>query len=376
MGRQADGSWRADPIGVHLATIRQEWDAELGPGDYDGTPEGALSYGAAVLARRVEEGAQIVADMLDPRTAVGDVLDGFAAQVGIRRRPATASTYVVRSTVPNGFTHVLRAGSVLAGGGADGQATWTVDADTTITPSDTLVEVTCQQTGPVVLSGVTSLRTVTPQAVAVTTAWDPGDGDPYSVGRVRESNGLLRVRLSRSQAAVPSPTRDGIRAGMLAVPWVVAASVVRVSAGVIRCTVYPAPATAAQEQELVDAIGFRAVSLTDSASSDGSGTYTLSDGSTETIWWTEGGDQAVTVAVALTLLPGWVLADVSPAVQAAVEAVFASLDVGEGIAYMTVYCAVASAEGIASFTLALNGGAANVSAVSSTDFLVPTTTIT
>lgn len=370
MGTYDENGYQADLATVHTQTVRDYWDAELGPLDYSQTIEAATSFGAGVLANVVEQGVQIVVDMLDPRTAPGTVKDGYAAQVGITRRAATASAYIFRATVASG-SHVLEAGDVLAGGGADGQATWTVDADTTITTSETLVDVTCQQTGAVAMTGATTLRVVTPQAVTVTIAYDPADGDAFTVGRIRESDALLEIRRSRSLVAVPSPTRDGIRSGMLALSWVVAASVARVSAGVIRCTVYPAPATAVQQQALVDAIGFRAVSATDSGTFDGSGTYTLADGvSTETIYWAEGGSQAVAVVVALTLLSGWTLAEVSPVVQDAIEAVFAALDVGGAISYMGVYCAIASVQGISSFTLTLNAGVANITPSLSTDFLI------
>lgn len=376
MGQLTVSGWSVDSASVHTLAIRDAWDAELGVGDYTQTIEGAVSLGGGVLAFGVDQGVQLVVDALDPRGASGVFGDVYAAQVGVRRRPATASAYVVRATVASG-SYVLPAGTVLLGGGSDGLATWTTDADTTIGTTDTLVDVTCQQTGAIVFSGVTSLRVVTPQSVTVTIGYDPGDADPYTVGRVRESNAQLEVRRSRSLVAVPAPTRDGIRAGLLALTWVQAASVERVAPGVIRCTVYPGPATAAQEREVVDTIGFRAVSTTISAGSAGSGTYTLADGSTETVYWHEGGDQSVAVVVVLVLVTGWTLAEVKPAVTDAITAEFDRLDIGGTIAYSRVYAAIALVEGVQRVsTLTLDAAALDVTALSSTDFLVPSISIT
>lgn len=362
--------------GTIVVDLRDTLDAALierglAAADYDATHEAALTYAAAALAYDIEQGIQIVGDMLDPRTCPDSpVLDGYAAQVGLSRRAATASTYVVKATVAAG-TYTLPAGTVLQGGGTDGLATWTVDADTAVASSETDVDVTCQQTGPVELSTGT-LRVITPPSTTVTVTYDSGDGDPYTVGRDREVGALLRVRRERSLVAVPSSTRTGIRAALLALDWVRAATVTRQAAGVWQIYLYPEAATAAQEQEVVDAVGLRlGCATTYAVAADGSGTYTEADGSSTTISWYYGGDQAVAVVVTLTLETGWAVADVSDAVDAAIDAAFAALDVGDPIRYAAVYCAIYAVEGVRGLVLTLNGGTADVTPATSTDYLIP-----
>lgn len=355
-------------------------DLGLPSADYDATHEAALTYMSGALAYQLEQGLQIIADMLDPRTAPDSpVLDGYAAQVGLERRPATASAYIVRATVASG-TYTLPAGTVLRGGGDDGLATWTVDADTAVTTSATLVEITCQQTGPITLPDA-ALVVVTPLPTTVSVSYAAASGDAYTVGRDRETGALLRVRRARSLVAVPSCSRTGIRAALLALDWVQAATVTRHASGVLRVYVYPPAATAAQRQEAVDAIGLRLGaartlgSVGGDPAADDSGTYTEADGSSTTIAWYEGGDQTVTVVATLTLSTGWTVAVVRPAVVAAVEAAFAALDIGGTIRYTAVYCAVAAVEGVIGLTLTLNGGTSDVTPATSTDYLIPSTTV-
>lgn len=369
MGQLTDAGYDIDDAGTLTTSLRNDIDSRLGPQDYDGTIEGARTLAEGNLAYGVEQGALIVSQMLDPRTASGNMVDVYAEEVGLTRRQATASRYIVRATVATG-TQDLAVGDVLQDTAT--LVRWTVATSVTVTTSETLVTVDCQDTGVVLLASTATFRMVTPVANALTIAYDESDGDDFTVGRIRESDALLLVRRSRSLIAVPSPSTDGIRAGLLAIPWVVAASVVRQAAGVIKTTIYPAAVGADQEQEAINAIGFRKTVEASSylTGADFTGNYTLSDGGLEPIGVFVGGNQNVAVAVTVTGTAE------SAAIVDAVAAVFAPLDLGGTIRYIDVYCAVAGVTGVTGITtLTLDGGTADVTASASTDFLVAVTTV-
>lgn len=374
MGTLTSTGYRVTTAGEHIQAIRDEIDTAIGAQDYDGTLLGYLTASWGERAYAVDQGAESVIGALDPRTAVGVILAAYAAEVGLSRLPATASRYIVRATVAAGTLDVA-AGTVIQDPTTG--VRWSVAIAATVTTSPTLLTVDAVDTGPMVLGATVAFGVVTPTTKPLTVTYDSSDGDEYTVGRVRESDALLRVRRSRSLVAVPAPSRDGIRAGVLALPYVTACSVARASAGVVAVTLYPEVVGADRQTAVAAAIGVRLAGgdITQSPG-DASATYTLDDGTAETIYWLEGGAQAVVVLVNVTTDTGVALADVTDAVTSAIGAVFAGLEVGATVRYSAVYCAAAEVEGVVGIaSLTLDGGTADITPASSADFLTSTITV-
>ena len=363
-------------IGAAVEAIRAELDATLSyTPDYVGTIEGAWTLALGQVWATVDAGTAVALGQLSLDTAVGPALDAIGSPLGVTRRAATASRYTVRMTSTGSV--VVPAGTVIQGGGDDGAQQWSVAADTTVT-TDTQVIVDATTAGPVALAavGVTTFSVVTPVTGLSAAAYDPTDGDAFTVGRARESDASLRARIRQSLSGADVSTVPGVRSAVLSLTWVVAASVTRTAPGVARVAVAPAPVGPDQTQALVDTIGAAlAFGIATDSASGASGTYTYPDGiTTDTIYYAVGSTQAVTVATTLALASGVVLADVQAEVEAAIDAVFAALGPGDILRYTAVYCAIADVVGIVGVsTLTLNAGTVDVSPSSSADVLIPGT---
>lgn len=387
MGTFNDSGYTPSTAGQIADEIRDAIDTEIGAQDYGtaSTPTIAggwtLGLGATLAAQ--EERAALIVDAVDPRTARGALLDGHADAVAITRQAATSSIYVMRGATISGVS-ILRAGDILQDDTAAANL-WAVVTTVTVTTSDTLITIQAQATGPIVLDTVinTYFTPITPIANAPAMSYRSSFGDPFTIGSARETDPELRVRMQRSRAAVPSPTRDGIRSGLLALTWIQAASIVRTAPHTIAAYIYPTPATATQEQEAIDAVGYRVAAGTLTTAGTGttvSGDYTTADGSTVAIVLTVPAAQTVDVVVALTYAAGLPTADQATAradAEAVIVSVFAALDVGQALSYAGTYCAIYDVEGVIGLTLTLDGGTSDVSpATSTTQLTRGTVTIT
>lgn len=383
MGSYGDNGYTAGTSGELTDVIRVAIDDGIGTTqDYGSvsvpTIAGGWTLGLGAVASGVEERMGLIVDAIDPRRARGQALSGHAAAVNVTRQAATPSVYLVRGVTTSG-TSTLSVGVTLQDDTTDAR-TWTVRESVTVTTSATQISIECADTGRVELPASVAFTVVTPVVNAPTVTYDSSDGDAFQVGQPRELDPALRIRMGRQRAAVPSPTKDGLRAGLLELTWVTAASVVRTAAHKIAVYVHPAPVDTTQEQEAVDAIGYRVAAGTILAA--GTGTtftqdYTLSDGTTESLTLTVPAAQTVDVAAALTLASGLTLADVRDEVEAVISATFAGLDVGQTLGYSAMYCAIYSVEGVEGVAYTLDGGFASVApSTSATQLAEGTVTIT
>jgi len=376
MGTFSESGYTSSTAGQIADEIRDAIDTEIGSQDYGtaSTPTiaGGWTLGLGAVLAAQEERAALLVDAVDPRTARGALLDGHADAVAITRQAATSSIYVMRGATASGVA-TLRAGDILQDNTAAANL-WAVVTTVTVSTVLTQITVQAQATGPIVLDTVvnTEFTPITPITNAPAMSYRSSDGDPFTVGTNRETDPELRVRMTRSRAAVPAPTKDGIRSGLLALTWIQAASIVRSAPHTIQAFIFPTPATATQTQEAIDAVGFRIAAGTLTAAGTGttvSGTYTTADGSTVAITLTVPAAQTVAVVVALSYASGLTAAQQATArtdAEAVIVSVFSALDVGEALSYAGTYCAIFDVEGVIGLTLTLDGGTADVAPATST----------
>lgn len=357
MGLDATG-WTPTTAGERIAQLRADYDAAAGqPLDYvQGSPEAAETVAYGVMAARVESDASVLIDALSPETADGANLDRIGAFRGLPRKAATPSRYVVYPVLTSGATSAtIPAGSVLRD--ADRQL-WQTVADEPAATAATPLAVEAMLPGPLTLS-TGSLAAVTAVVGVASYTYDSGDGDPYQIGRLAESNAQYRVRLRSRLSLAAGASAPGIRTTLLSLPWLQAADAPRSIAGVITPYVYPGPVGDDQRQALGLAL-LSSVALGIATSGGDSETVTL-DGVTDTMAWTVGTDLPVTVAITVVLASGYALVDVGPVVADAVGALISGLARGGALRILQIQGTIAPIAGVIGVSaVLLNGSAADV----------------
>lgn len=351
------------PATDRIQAIRADLDGQLAalglPAlNYDGTLEDAITSVVGVVQFDVESGQPIILDASDPNTATGANLDRLASQFGVLRRPATATRQTLRanasSTIvyPAGYTVNLTDSSNVV------RTFVTVEATTVTTDTPTVFE--CVDTGPIAIDTNQAAVSVRPFPGLTSVTYTIADGDPVSIGRNRESDTQLRVRLRATRGAAAGPTEPGIRAGLLAIPWVRAVSLARVGPAQVAVTVVPGPVGADQIAALGEAIG-RLIGFGIVTSGADSTTITYADRSTDVVWWTEGSTLGVEVVASVALATGVTLASVRAALLSSIAGEFAALNVGDPLRYGRVFCALMDVAGVVGITsLTLDGASVDV----------------
>lgn len=367
MGLDATG-WTPTSAGDVIAELRAGFDAAAGqPLDYSTTWEGGATVAFGVMASRVEADAAVILDALSPETAAGGSLDRIGAFRGLPRRGATRSRYIAYPVLLAGYPSVvIPSGTQVRD--ADRQI-WRTVATQTVTSSADQIAIEAYDVGPIALDDVTpqTLQSVTPVAGLSAMTYDPGDADPFSLGRSQETDAEYRVRLRRSLSLAGGSSAPGVRTTLLALSWVAAVDVVRSAPGTVSIYIIPAPVGADQTAALASAISGSVAAGILTAGSD-SEDVALPGGVVDTISWTPGAEVAVTVAYTLTLASGTSLASVTSAVQGAAEATIAALARGQRLTVLSMLAAVAPITGINGAAVLLNGSASDV-VVTSTELI-------
>lgn len=347
--------------------LRVQWLATFGYTPAADSLEAGTIDTFADLAYDLDSGGQTLWDAMSAYTAQGASLDRwFAGRPA--RRAATPSRYTFRAVASSGSVS-YPAGYVVQGGGADGTARWAVVTTTTVTTTPTQVVFEAIADGPTAMdSGApTVLAIVTPITGIASVEYDPTDGDAFTLGRDRETDGQYRARGLSIRGAAAGTTYPGLRARILGLSWVQAVALARPSVGVARFTVFPAPVGADQIAELGEAIvyGMAWGLVSDSTGSPSSTVVTLPDGDgTITAYWLVGSDDPVPVAVQVVLL-GVTLADVETAIQEAIRGVVAALNVGSILRIAALYVQIASVPGVVGIAaLTIDGVAADYTPLS------------
>lgn len=358
MGLDATG-WTPTSAGERIAELRASFDAAAGqPLSYAaGTWEGAATVSFGVMASRVEADCAVLIDALSPETAAGANLDRIGAFRGVPRRAATYSRYVVYPTLAAGYTSAtIPAGTVLRD--TDRQQWQTVETVTGATAATELA-IEAMESGAVELdAGPQTLQLVTPVVGISGATYDAADGDPYEIGRPRETDAQYRVRLRQALSLGAGSSMPGVRTALLSLSWVQAADVVRSSSGIVSIYVIPAPVGTDQTTQLAETI-LSSVAFGIATTGTDSLEVTV-DGVTDTVWWTTGADLPVTVEVTVALASGYGLADVEGPVADACSALIASLGRGQALRLLQLSAAVAPISGITGASFLLDGVAADV----------------
>lgn len=351
------------PATDRIQAIRDNLDADLAalglPAlNYDGTLEDAITSVVGVIQFDVESGQPIILDATDPNTATGANLDRLASQFGVLRRAATATRQTFRATASSAITYP--AGYTVQFTDANDAVRTFATVEATAVTSDTPVVFECADTGPIAIDSAQTGASVRPYPGLVSVTYNPADGDPISLGRNRESDTQLRVRLRATRGASAGPTEPGIRAGLLAISWVQAVSLARVGPAQVAVTVVPGPVGADQIATLGEAIG-RLIGFGIVTEGDDSTTITYADRSTDTVWWSVGSTLGVEVVASVALATGVTLASIEAALLASIAGEFAALNVGDPLRYGRVFCALMDVAGVVGVTdLTLDGGTADV----------------
>lgn len=356
-----DGGWVVTPAADHIEQIRGEWNGLVTvPLDYaTGTWEAGATEAFGRRVFDIEQGVAVaVEEAVDINSATGGNLNRLART---QRKPATKSRYYFYGVSTSG-TVTIPAGTVFASPTAGDRWVVVNDADVDATEDQILVEAETAGVYSMPTVGTTTLRVVTPVARLGAVTYDPGDGDPYQIGRARESDEEYRARATSFEASGKDLSR--VRDALLAIPWVRAAAPKRTSAGIITVSIYPTQVGDDQAQQVAEAI-FGSIAL--GIDTAGTQTYvvTTSDGGTDTIRWNGATTLAVTVVLVITLEATYTLADVKPGIVGAVKGVFASLSNGSTIRRLKIQGAVSGVAGVAGITtLTLNGSASDLTTLS------------
>lgn len=359
----------------YLATIRGRFDAILTGLGYTELPDYdrdiALGNLTLIMAELLGDQSQVDQAVYDARSvanATGVQLDSLALLVGVPRNEATYST--VTLTLGGTAGTVIVAGKQAEGGGTDDKARWVLTADATIGAGGTVnVVARCTVKGQVQATAGQIDAIVTPVDGWTTVT----NGAAATPGQNRETDAELRVRRQQSLQAAGSTSTAAILAALLALDFVAGAVVVDNKTGssvttdgitidpyAVACVVAPNTLTAAQQEDVVEAIYERLGSGTATSGSE-SGTVTKRDGRSETVNYYVAADSSVSVAFTLAMEPGYVAADVEEALEDAVTDYFLTLSVGATVYPSPLIALAMAVDGVANVTsLLLAGGASPV----------------
>lgn len=362
-----DTGWRVWTSATWTTLVRDQLDSAIGYAlDYGSTLEGDWTATVGEIAWTADQGYQIAIDTLDPRTARGAALDRAVAPY-VYRQPATQSRYTVEvvddALVPTGT--LFRDASTAT--------SWAVVAGGVVSTGDELV-LEAVDTGPVALSQVdpTTLTPITALAQPTDLTYTPGDD--YTLGRDVESDSELLRRWSVSLGRPNCPTGPGIYRTLMAISWITAASPTRSGPGELTIYIVPEPVGSDQRIALATAI-YNCIGAADVTVGADSETITGADGRDVELFWTVGTTQEVDVVVTLSV-DGVSVEDVTPAVEAAIQAAFDFLDVGDILRRISpsgVLTLVGQVAGVVGATLTLDGGGGDITPATATTLLVPGT---
>lgn len=352
--------WTITPAGTWTTDIRASLDAALDTSlDYVDTTPGAWTSIAGDALWRADQGmaAALASMLLDTAPRQGVVARAYDA--GITPRAATSSVYSV-VVVGDG---TLPEGSQVRGGGDDGMAVWEViEGFGTVANGDAVV-ISALVPGPTTITNPTTLTFLTPLPGLTALTYSGGD---EQIGRPEQSTTELRIAVRRAHNRAGGSV-TGLRSAVIALPWVVAASV-EGAEGIVLVTVAPAPVGDTQEQELGNAIYQW---LPAGASTQGTGISVVgADGRDVTVRYEAGVTQAVNVVLTLTTDGTVTDAATEEAAEATIAAIFAALSQGETLYYYRALAAFATISGVTAAVLTLNGSTGNITPTSSADILV------
>lgn len=353
-----------------LATIREDFEAFVAE-NYDETVDWdediVLAELTAIMAQRlgaVSEAAQAIYDSTDPAAAQGVQLSTQAAMVGVFRNAATAST--VTLTLGGTVGTLIPSGKIVQGGGSDGAAQWQTTADATIGSGGTVdVTAECTEAGAVeadageittIVSPVVGWSSVTNAAAATT-------------GTATESDAALRLRRATRLRASTGRSLEAIRTALLDLDYLEGSLVIdnpSEEAATVRgiampgcsylAVLYPAPATAARQREVLELLYDYAPFGIEPAGTDVTGEVAGSDGNPKAVGYDVATSVTVDIVYEVTMATGYDAADAIEALTDATEAYLQTLRPGDAVYALRLLGLAAALDGILSATVTIDGG--------------------
>lgn len=308
------------------------------------------------------EAVQNIYDAFNPNNATGRPLENLAAMALVERQPATKSRVSV--TMTGTAATVVPAGTVIKSSVTGSR--WVLTANVTL-PGTGVFE--SENTGPIPADVATLTQIVTPVA-GWSGATNPAQAE---LGREEERDDELRLRRLSALGGASTGTLSSIQTTIDRLDWSVGVRVIDnqtdtpVTVGAftlaphsILVLLLPNVLTAAEEEELGQAM---LATVAAGIGTNGGEVITVTDSSDVEFTFRYDFATAVTVNVAYTvdLFPGYALADVEDAAEAAVLSYFASLRVGGDVRLLPLLAAFDEIEGVRGVTITYNAVAANFS---------------
>lgn len=374
MPLDADQLWTVTDASTRIAAIRDDLDFQVGTSvNYTRTADGWYTWTIARALNRLDQGVSLVVsattlDSAPPQAVIARARDA-------RLTPFAAVAAEVMVDVSGSGTALSSATITDDHGNTWAIVTAYTDNGLTETPfvdgelavdTDTKIHLRATTAGAI---SIGSTFTPSPSWSGVTLGWERTIVAP----RDAETTAELRARLAESEV-YPSGSLAGMRAALLNIAGVSAASVTRESAGVVSVGVVYSGAVV----DLVD-IGqtiydhLPAGCTTTGASSV---TAVAVDSEDVTVYYTTLATQSVTVACTLASDDTVADTDLITAATKAIAGVFNRLNIGETVRILQLYRAIGGIEGVTGALITLNGSGADVSPTSATTRLSPSTTVT
>lgn len=369
-----------------LALFRERYETLTGlTGAIDWEADAVLGPISAIVGDmfgELWEALQAVYDATDPNNATGIQLDSLSQVAGITRETATYSTATLTLTGTTGT--VIVEGSIVQGGGDDGKARWATTEDVTLASGTGSVVAQAVDVGVVTANPSTITTIVTPISgwTAVTNA------AAATPGTARESDAVLRRRREANLQTAGSRSIAALRANLLEVEGVQAAVVIEntdavtatvegvsLTAHSIGVVLYPSTLTTAQKQLAAQAIYDHMPGGIATNGNDVVATVTGRDGFAKTITWEWSTTTTVNIGTTVTLRTGYVLADVSTAIQDLVEEYFTGLGVGDSAEKLAILALVATVAGVSGATVLLNGAGSDIDPTATARCILGTNTV-
>lgn len=375
----------------YIAEFRAFFESKVGAVDWSHhtfLSQVGASLGAHLAA--IDQGVKAVYDARDPVNATGISLKNLAACRGISPDPGEYSTAnVTMYAWPSGAVTV-DAGKELASGQGDTEVRWIVTTATVISASgNAAVPVRSKERGSFLVAPLAINRMITPIA-GITILSNVAASSP---GYAADDDSALRERLAEEDYSNGSRSANAIRQGLVAIDGVTAAIVLEntqryetsvdgiwLPPGSMAAVVHPSTMSTATRQAVISFLyanapqGIQLMGPATTGSTGIAATVLGSDGIQKSVKAYFATAVTVTVAVAVTAFDaGYVLADVSDAVEEAITAYFATLSVGEEVRRLDVMAAIAAVPGVAAVTLTLNGSGSLDVDVTSVQYATPGT---
>ena len=272
--------------------------------------------------------------------AVGVQLQDASRLVGVDPDPAGYSTVTMSFLGTNGT--VIPTGTIVEGGGDDGKARWVTTSDITIAGGSTTVVAQAQIAGPTVAAASSIVKIVT-AVDGLNTVTNAAEATP---GVLRETDSQLRKKRRASLTLQGSSSTSSILANLLALDYVEEAVVLQnadngtrtisgksMNSNSVWVFLNPTTLTETQKDDVAALLHKKVPAATQMMNSGGA-TATVKQvtdigrSTSREISWDTGTDLPMFLEIVVVLTPGFVLADVTPGIEAALVDYFATLTMG------------------------------------------------